>query len=179
MAAFDSKIILSTCEGRPCWVRGRRAIFHRWTDSARPVKPVSNDQETDERLQKWSVHGLVEYEDGRMEREWPNNIRFADSAETFAAFDWDTMEANRDACDHEERTVITYADNRPVVAIHEENGQQTVEYNPNCETCAHCECADIVVVCREYDFDCTACLSDCICRKCENSSKWKPKGGAV
>ena len=96
MAAFNDKITITTCEGRPCWVKGRRAIFHRWTDSARPVKPANNDQETDERMQKWSVHGLVEYEDGTVEREWPSAIRFADSAEKFDAICWDALEARRE-----------------------------------------------------------------------------------
>jgi len=180
MAAINGKITMSTCEGRPCWVDGRRAIFHRWTDSARPVKPVSSTQDTDERLQKWSVHGLVEYEDGTVEREWPSKIRFADSREYFDSLAWEEMEPRRDAMDDQATTttIIKYADDRPVVAIHEENGQQTVECNPNCETCAHCERADIVAVCREYDFDCTACLSDCICRTCEDSNKWEPKEAA-
>lgn len=179
MAAIEGKITMTTCEGRPCWVRGRRAIFHRWTDSARPVKPVSQDQDTDERLQKWSVHGLVEYEDGRVDREWPNNIRFADNAETFAAFDWDTMETRRDACDHEERTVIMYADNRPVAAIHEENGQETVECNPDCNSCRH-EDPDLWrEYCAQSGYSCMDCAAPCICKTCENSSKWEPKGGTA
>lgn len=39
MAAFDGKITMTTIEWRPCWVNGRRAIFHRWSDSAMPVNP--------------------------------------------------------------------------------------------------------------------------------------------
>lgn len=97
MAPINGQITMTTIEGRPCWVKGRRAIFHRWTDSARPVNPYGKDDPSDERLQKWSVHGIVEYEDGIVEREWPNSIQFADSAGKFAAFDWDTMEDRRDA----------------------------------------------------------------------------------
>jgi hypothetical protein len=160
MAAIDGKITLSTCEGRPCWVRGRRAIFHRWTDSARPVKPVSGDQDTDERLQKWSVHGLVEYEDGRMEREWPNNIRFADSREYFDGLAWEEMEARRDAEDHEERETL---DDLP---------ERT---NPDCITCAHENPMVWSEACAINGYDCLHCEADCICKTCENSSKWEPK----
>ena len=65
MAAFnDIKITIQT---RPCWVDGRRAIFHRWTDSARPAKPKGmEDEETADRFQIHNVHALVEYEDGRL-----------------------------------------------------------------------------------------------------------------
>lgn len=165
MAAFDSKITLSTCEGRPCWVRGRRAIFHRWTDSARPVKPVSNDQDTDERLQKWSVHGLVEYEDGHMEREWPNSIRFADSREYFDSMPWEEMEARRDEMDDQH-----------VERIQEE----TVEKNPDCATCAHNDPTTWMEQCGAMEYDCINCTADCICKTCENSSKWEhcPECGA-
>jgi hypothetical protein len=181
MAAIEGKITMSTCEGRPCWVRGRRAIFHRWTDSARPVKPVSGDQDTDERLQKWSVHGLVEYEDGRVDREWPNNIRFADSAENFAEYDWATMERQRDEMDDRTTTttVTNYADGRPVAGIHEENGQTTVETNPDCETCRH-ENPDLWrEYCAQSEYSCMSCTAPCICKTCENSNKWEPKGGTV
>lgn len=97
MATTDKKFIVTTCEGRPCWVNGRRAIFHRWCDSARPVNPYGKDSPGDERLQKWSVHGIVEYEDGTVEREWPSAIQFADSAELFDGLCWEAMEERRDA----------------------------------------------------------------------------------
>ena len=164
MAAIDGKITMSTCEGRPCWVKGRRALFHRWTDSARPVKPVNNDQTTDERMQKWSVHGLVEYEDGTVEREWPSMIQFADSSETFAAFNWEELEQQRDAWDHEDR--------------HNQHAA-TEEQNPNCETCAH----EHPEVWREHcgvnEYDCHNCQADCICKTCEDSNKWEPKEGTA
>ena len=156
MAPYDGKITMSTCEGRPCWVRGRRAIFHRWTDSARPVKPVSYDQETDDRMQKWSVHGLVEYEDGRVEREWPNNIRFADSAEYFDSLAWEQMEARRDAMDNGEEIAPPTLD--------------------NCLDCAHYETSD-KDLCIENGFCCIRCEAECICNTCTLGDKWEPKGG--
>lgn len=164
MAPIEGKITMTTCEGRPCWVRGRRAIFHRWTDSARPVKPVSGDQDTDERLQKWSVHGLVEYEDGRMEREWPNNIRFADSRERFNGLAWEEMEARRDALP------FTFG---------EELDTSRPPAEKACYTCAHeddGETAD----CEAATYGCKACPAwDCYCSGCTEYSKWTPKEGAV
>ena len=173
MAMLESKIILSTCEGRPCWVRGRRAIFHRWTDSARLVKPVSNDQETDERLQKWSVHGLVEYEDGSMEREWPNMIKFADSAETFAAFNWDTAERELDVQPTTQYLAIDI-NTQPV----EENQQETgPELNGPCYGCAHEH--DNEEYCKTINFECENCtVMGCTCKNCHGQNR-EPKEGTA
>ena len=150
MGALDGKIIMSTCEMRPCWVNGRRAIFHRWTDSARPVKPRSRDEETDERLQKWSVHGIVEYEDGTVDREWPSAIRFADSMGHFAEWDWEGMECARDFMDD-------------------------CQIRKNCSTCAHLE--DNVDICNRDD--CAKCAVECYCKDCCDFNKWEPEEGAV
>ena len=146
MSANDkNKIIMTTCEGRPCWVKGRRAIFHRWTDSARPVSPYGKDNPSDERLQKWSVHAIVEYEDGIVEREWPNSIQFADSAEKFAAFDWEAMEDRRDALPYD-------------LAPDPDEGEQTKTLSideaeailKRCESCRHKG--------RLFDTSCLYCL---------------------
>lgn len=141
MSQINSKITMTTVEGRPCWVNGRRAIFHRWSDSARPVNPYGKDDRSDERLQKWSVHGIVEYEDGTVEREWPSAIQFADSAEKFAAFDWDTMEDRRDALpydmapDPEDKSVGT---------------DEALAILKRCESCKHKG--------RLFDTSCLYCL---------------------
>lgn len=161
MGALDGKIVMTTSEGRPCWVKGRRAIFHRWTDSARPVKPVGIDQDTEERLQKWSVHGIVEYEDGTVEREWPSAIRFADSAEYFDNLAWEQMEARRDATDGQETT------EQPAAMI-----------NEMCNDCAHYETPD-KDMCIENGYDCINCTAGCICNTCTLGDKWEPKGGTV
>lgn len=169
----NNKIVITNCEGRPCWVKGRRAIFHRWTDSARPVKPANNDQETDERMQKWSVHGLVEYEDGAMERHWPNEIRFADSAEKFAAIRWDALEARRDE--------LPYTYDEPAAEITEtqepdsqEKTQPAADIYPECETCAHgSENEDF---CKLAEYDCKACtVRGCYCKRCREFDRWEPK----
>ena len=76
-------------ERRPCWVKGKKALFHRWVDSARPVKPRGlEDTETMARYQVAHVHGLVEFEDGTLERVWPQDIQFTDTAAEFEAYDW-------------------------------------------------------------------------------------------
>lgn len=177
MAAINGKIIMTTCEGRPCWVKGRRAIFHRWTDSARPVKPASNDQDTDERMQKWSVHGLVEYEDGTMEREWPSAIRFADSAEYFDSMPWEQMEARRDA--------LPWVDPEPAEETttqeepqEEQETQEAPETWMECETCAHGK--ENEEFCQMAEYNCKVCtVRGCYCKRCREFDRWEPKESAA
>lgn len=86
-------IISSENEYRPCYVNGRRALFHRWVNTANPVLPkgVSPDDERAKFFQHRSTTGLVEYADGTMERVWPQDIRFADSAGLFREHAWDPV----------------------------------------------------------------------------------------
>lgn len=87
MAMFGQKVTIEQ-ERRPCIVNGRRAMFHRWVDSARPVTPRGiEEDETSERYQLHSVHGIVEFEDGTVQRVWPSEIRFIDHSE-FEAYAW-------------------------------------------------------------------------------------------
>lgn len=88
-----------TTELRPCFVNGRPALFHRWADSARPAKAYG--KENDESAgyhQLHSVQGIVEYEDGTVDRVWPSVIKFLPHAQ-FAETDWYplpwTMEENK------------------------------------------------------------------------------------
>lgn len=134
MSVINNAITITTVEGRPCWVNERRAIFHRWSDSARPVNPYGKGDPSDNRLQKWSVHGIVEYEDGTVEREWPSAIQFADSAEKFAAFDWAAMEDRRDALPY---------DQAPEPDEEQDNAER-------CESCRHKG--------RLFDTSCLYCL---------------------
>ena len=64
---------------RPCYARGKRAIFHRWAEFSSllaesplkggpPAGRVSN------------VSGIVEYEDGNVDCVHPSEIKFIDSA---------------------------------------------------------------------------------------------------
>lgn len=146
------------CKTRPCWVDGRRAIFHRWTDSARPVKPRGmEDEGTAERYQLHSVHALVEYEDGTMERVWPNTVQFADSEILFSDYDWEAMEEERDAA--------------AGITVHGGMG-----YMKTCSTCAYKNekatiCPDNVICCE--------CPLPCACKNCRDYDNWEPKGGTV
>lgn len=93
MANINNTITVTfpTPEYRPCWVNNRKALFHRWVDSARPVKPKGmEDEETTDRYQLYNVHGLVEFEDGTMARVWPQDIQFADIREEFLT-DWQPL----------------------------------------------------------------------------------------
>lgn len=177
MAQTTNKIVFSTSEERPCWVNGRRAIFHRWTDSARPAKSrkKTDDEEQQElQLQIHNVHALVEYEDGTVDREWPNKIRFADSAEKFAQFDWDTMEARRDElpCTYEEQPAAEPAtQEEPQEA---QDDQESPEIWNTCESCAHSE--ENQEFCKLAEYDCRACsIRGCRCKRCREYSHWEAK----
>ena len=76
-------------EYRPCYVKGRRALFHRWENTANPVLPrgVDANDEKARFFQYRSTRALVEYEDGTMARVWPLDIRFADG-DRFKEFEW-------------------------------------------------------------------------------------------
>lgn len=67
-------------EYRPCYVNGRKALFHRWVNTANPAAPKGVDP-NDEKVkffQHRSTTGLVEYADGTLARVWPQDIRCAD-----------------------------------------------------------------------------------------------------
>ena len=175
MAQAWSNIKITTCEGRPCWVNGRRAIFHRWTDSARPVKQAVTNEDGVEHFQKYSVHGLVEYEDGTMEREWPNVIQFADSWEHFQQFNWAAMEHHRDSMTREGVEIADEtAQDLPPVNI------EAVELSPYCDNCAYENPLLWADQCKGSGYSCPDCTATgCICKHCEDGDKWEPKGGAV
>lgn len=96
MKIFDHVFKLRA-ERRPCMVNGRRAMFHRWADSARPVTPRDLEEEEmyGPRYQLYSVHGIVEFEDGTVQRVWPSDIRFIDGGD-FADYVWPEEEYETD-----------------------------------------------------------------------------------
>ena len=85
-------VITQETEYRTCYVHGCRALFHRWINTANPVLPrgVAPDDEKARFFQHRSTQGLVEYADGTMDRVWPQDIRFTDSAARFKEYDWQT-----------------------------------------------------------------------------------------
>lgn len=91
-----SVIITQETEYRPCYVNGRRALFHRWVNTANPVLPkgVEANNEKARFFQHRSTTGLVEYADGTLARVWPQEIRFADSADRFNEYTWDADRRN-------------------------------------------------------------------------------------
>lgn len=82
-------IIAQESEYRPCYVRGRKALFHRWVNTARPVLPRDADPDDKTRFFQYRItQALVEYEDGTVDRVWPQDIRFADR-NRFKDYAWD------------------------------------------------------------------------------------------
>lgn len=79
----DRVILRHNADGRrPCWARGRKAMFHRWVESAHPVPPrniqAAQIDEKTRYFQYSSTQALVEFEDGTCARVWPNEVQFAD-----------------------------------------------------------------------------------------------------
>lgn len=70
-------ITIKTSEYRPCYVDGKKALFHKWEENARPIPPSMLISE-DKGGQVWYTMGIVEFEDGRVEEVPPTKIRFAD-----------------------------------------------------------------------------------------------------
>lgn len=73
---------------RPCYVRGRRALFHRWINNAHPVLPRGVELNDNNRFFQFRrTEALVEYEDGSVERIFPSAVKFADGGQ-FDSFTW-------------------------------------------------------------------------------------------
>lgn len=79
-------------ERRPCWVDGKKGIFHQWINRAQ-VAPPSMMVGGHGGGQLWDVFGLVEMEDGRMKEVYPTKIIFADGGD-FSDFTFKPQEEN-------------------------------------------------------------------------------------
>lgn len=78
-------------ERRPCWVRGRKALFHCWANVAHPVPPRGVELNEKTRFFQFRrTDAIVEFEDGTVSRCYPNEIQFADTG-GFDEFDWRPM----------------------------------------------------------------------------------------
>lgn len=85
-------IITQEIEYRPCYVNGRKALFHRWVNTARAQLPKGQEPTENSRyFQYRTTHGLVEYEDGTVDRVWPHDIKFADHGR-FQDYTWEPAE---------------------------------------------------------------------------------------
>ena len=85
-------VVQTTDTRRPCYVNGRRALFHAWANTARPAMPRGADPETTtDYFQLSHLHAVVEYEDGTVARVWPQDMKFADGGD-FDKFEWAPQE---------------------------------------------------------------------------------------
>lgn len=84
--------IVQDIEYRPCWVRGRKALFHRWANDARPQLPHGQEPGENARYYQFrSTKALVEFEDGTVEAVWPQYVKFADGGR-FRDYAWEPVE---------------------------------------------------------------------------------------
>ena len=76
-------------EPRPCWVYGRRkALFHRWANNAHAQLPRGQEPGENARYYQYrATQAIVEYEDGTVDRVWPQDIQFADGGK-FLEYEW-------------------------------------------------------------------------------------------
>ena len=93
-------VVQTTDTRRPCYVDGKRALFHCWANTARPAMPRGADPDTTpDYFQLSHLHAVVEFEDGSLGRIWPQNVKFADGG-GFDEFTWtpplEEDEANAD-----------------------------------------------------------------------------------
>ena len=66
---------VKTAEYRPCYVDGKKALFHRWEDRAEVVEPSIMVGGHPGGQLKWTC-AIVEYEDGTIETVYPTKVRF-------------------------------------------------------------------------------------------------------
>ena len=76
MAAIEGRITLSNSEYRPCIVKGRKALFHRWEDKS----------EIRDATMRGTISGvikgtlaIIEYEDGVISECYPYEVKFCDN----------------------------------------------------------------------------------------------------
>lgn len=106
MGALDGTITMTYNEYRPCEVDGKKALFHRWAKTDKPVAKVNCvlDEGQANKLKDW-LHrktfdemvdsrveithrlctvAIVEFEDGTVADVFPTQVRFLDSRGLFA-----------------------------------------------------------------------------------------------
>jgi len=71
MANITNTVTIYTSEYRPCLIKDKKALFHRWEDHS-VIGGIIEGQTR-------STYGIVEFESGEVKRVYPNNITFCDS----------------------------------------------------------------------------------------------------
>ncbi len=78
MAALDGTIKMTTAEYRPCYVYGKKALFHRWIDKSEIIAPsIMKGGHAGGVIR--GTCGIVEFENGVICEVYPYKIKFADN----------------------------------------------------------------------------------------------------
>lgn len=77
MAGLNGEIIIRTSELRPCFVKGKKALFHCWEPKMQVVGE-SMLRGGHSAGQLAVTVGIVEYDDGTVHECYPYEIRFCD-----------------------------------------------------------------------------------------------------
>lgn len=75
------------CETRPCYVNGRKAIWHKWVDASQIVPPAIALGGHSGGVVRDTL-ALVEYEDGEVAKVYAEKVKFADHR-AFRETAWD------------------------------------------------------------------------------------------
>lgn len=76
MASLDGTITITTSEYRPCFVDGKKALFHRWIDKSEIIAPsVLKGGHAGGVIR--DTFGIVEFENGVVGEVYPHKIKFA------------------------------------------------------------------------------------------------------
>lgn len=76
MGELNRTITVTNSEYRPCIVKGRKALFHRWEDKAEIRDAVLRG--TVSGVVKGTV-AIIEYEDGVITECYPYEVKFCDN----------------------------------------------------------------------------------------------------
>lgn len=93
MAGLDGAITMAM-ERRPCYVDGKKAMFHCWASITWKILPGYSGGRADQTAQFVpNTMAIVEYEDGTVDTITPLRIRFADGGD-FAETAWEEVRTN-------------------------------------------------------------------------------------
>lgn len=78
MAALDGTITMTSSEYRPCYVEGKKALFHKWEDRSEIVSPSIMKGGHAGGVIRGTI-AIVEFENGVVGEVYPHKIKFADN----------------------------------------------------------------------------------------------------